>query len=112
MTGEIPTARARLIERIVAAARRGRLTPLEAGFLRAYYHGVAEEDLAARDPRALAAAALDHLDFGRVRRRRTLVKLFSPSLERDGFTSPHTLVLVVAPDMPFLVDSLGIVFQQ
>jgi glutamate dehydrogenase len=117
MTSEIPAGRLRRIDRIVASARRlggrRRLTPLEESFLRAYYRGVAEEDLAAREPGYLAAAALDHWRLGRVRRaNRPLVRVFSPRPEQDGFASPHTLVLVVTRDMPFLVDSLGIVFSQ
>jgi glutamate dehydrogenase len=117
MSTDIPAARVRLIERIVLAARhalRGRrLAPLTERFLRAYYHGVAEEDLAARDASYLAAVALDHLRFGSARpRSRPVVRVFSPRRERDGFTSPHTLVLVVTRDMPFLVDSLGIVFSR
>jgi glutamate dehydrogenase len=117
MTSAIPARRARLIERIVAAARArarpGRPAPVAAPFLRAYYRGVAEEDLATRDPRYLAAAALDHLALGSRRPSgRTLVQVVSPTLERDGFASAHTLVQVVAPDMPFLVNSVGIVFSR
>ncbi len=117
MTPQIPAARLRLIERIVSAARRlsgtGGLTPRSERFLRAYYRGVAEEDLAARDARYLAAAALEHLRFGRARRRqRSLVRALSPGVEHPDLASPHTVILVVTTDMPFLVDSLGIVFSR
>ncbi|MGH8221083.1 MAG: NAD-glutamate dehydrogenase [Steroidobacteraceae bacterium] len=117
MTQNVPAERLRLIEKIIAAARRaakrGRLAPLAEDFLRAYYHGVAEEDLAARDPRYLACVALDHLARGRLRRAdRPLVRVFSPDAQREGFSSPHTLVEVIARDMPFLVDSLSIVFSR
>ncbi|MGB6451718.1 MAG: hypothetical protein WBE92_13280, partial [Steroidobacteraceae bacterium] len=123
MTSRIPAARLRLIERIVSAARQlarsERIAPrsgiprLAESFLRAYYHGVAGEDLAARDPRYLAAAALAHWRLGRVRpRQRPLVRVLSPGAGREGSMSPHTQVLVVTNDMPFLVDSLGIVFSE
>ncbi|HEY2589980.1 MAG TPA: hypothetical protein VGI35_00205, partial [Steroidobacteraceae bacterium] len=117
MTQNVPAERLRLIEKIVAAARRAakprRLAPLAEQFLRAYYHGVAEEDLAARDPHYLALVALDHLGGGRLRRTdRPIVRVFSPDAEREGFSSPHTLVEVIARDMPFLVDSLSIVFNR
>jgi len=133
MSHDVPAERLRLIEKIVAAARHvaagrsrqryaagrqqhraaGRRAGLEERFLRAYYHGVAEEDLAARDPRYLAAAALDHLRFGRTRRAdQPLVRVFSPDAWQDGFTSPHTLVYIVTRDMPFLVDSSSIVFSR
>ncbi|MGH8304201.1 MAG: NAD-glutamate dehydrogenase, partial [Steroidobacteraceae bacterium] len=43
---------------------------------------------------------------------RSLVRVFNPLAADDGFESPHTLVLTVTDDMPFLVDSLGIAFGR
>jgi glutamate dehydrogenase len=110
----IPAARVALIERIAravpAAGGRG---GLRQRFLRSYFHGVAEEDLAERTPRQLARAALAHLEFGARRAPgRSLVRVFNPQLKSDGFESPHTLVLTVTDDMPFLVDSLGMAFSR
>ena len=108
----IPAARVALIERIARAAPRGR-NELRQRFLRAYFHGVAEEDLAERTPRQLARAALTHLQFGAHRASgRSLVRVFNPQSKGDGFESPHTLVLTVTDDMPFLVDSLGMAFGR
>ena len=60
----IPAARVALIERIRrAAGRAGGPRHLSQRYLRTYFHGVAEEDLAAREPRALAKGALAHLQF-------------------------------------------------
>ncbi|HLY53791.1 MAG TPA: NAD-glutamate dehydrogenase [Steroidobacteraceae bacterium] len=105
----IPAARVALIERIARAAPAGvARRDLRQRFLRSYFHGVAEEDLAEHQPALLARAALAHLDFGARRPRgRSRVRVFNPGVE-DGFESPHTLVLTVTDDMPFLVDSLGI----
>jgi len=111
----IPAARVKLIERIVAEAGRRNGTPIarRRSFLRAYFKGVGEEDLSQREPGVFAAAALRHLEAGRKRPPgRALVEVFNPQLERDGFESPHTLVLIVTDDMPFLVDSVGVVFSQ
>ena len=112
----IPAARVKLIERIVAAARTrvaGTSLQLRRRFLRAYFRGVGEEDLTQREPASFAAAALRQLEEGRVRApRRALVEVFNPDEKRDGFTSPHTVVLIVTDDMPFLVDSVGVVFSQ
>src|SRR5579863_215208 len=105
----IPAARVALIERIArSAAANGGRHGLAQRFLRGYFHGVAEEDLAAREPRGLSRAALAHLKFATQRPgQHPLVRVFNPQVERDGFESPHTLVLTVSDDMPFLVDSIG-----
>ncbi|HEY4447788.1 MAG TPA: NAD-glutamate dehydrogenase [Steroidobacteraceae bacterium] len=110
----IPAERAALIERIARTSPGGgRRNELRQRFLRAYFHGVAEEDLAERPPGQLARAALAHLQFGTRRAPgRSLVRVFNPQMEADGFESPHTLVLTVTDDMPFLVDSLGMAFGR
>src|ERR1700722_5021302 len=110
----IPAARVALIERIVrSAATDGGRQGLAQRFLRSYFHGVAEEDLAAREPRGLSRAALAHLKFAAQRPgQHPLVRVFNPQAERDGFESPHTLVLTVSDDMPFLVDSIGMAFAR
>ncbi len=115
MHGKIPAARLELIERMVARARRARArsSPLGGGFIRGYYRGVAEEDLAARRIEDLTGAALRHLEIGAKRKPgESLVQVFNPDPERDGFTCSHTVIMIVTDDMPFLVDSMGIVINQ
>jgi glutamate dehydrogenase len=117
----IPAARVALIERIAhtvsADGKRGRegrsLMELQRRFLSAYFRGVGEEDLGERAPALLARAGLNHFEFGAKRAPgQSLVRVFNPDPQRDGFESPHTLVMTVTDDMPFLVDSLGIVFSR
>src|SRR6202140_1817981 len=110
----IPAARVALIQSIArAASGSGGRNELRQRFLRAYFRGVADEDLAERTPRQLAKAALAHLAFGARRAPgRSLVRVFNPDAQRDGFESAHTLVLTVTDDMPFLVDSLGMAFSR
>jgi len=116
MLGKIPVARLALIEKIVAHALKSvpkaqRLLTRE--FLGAFFRGVAEEDLRAHRPSDLAAAALAHLAFGRRRPANAVLVDIAPPLEVDAPTASHRALLrVVAPDMPFLVDSIGIVFSQ
>ncbi|HTX04398.1 MAG TPA: NAD-glutamate dehydrogenase [Steroidobacteraceae bacterium] len=82
-------------------------------FLRAYFRGVGEEDLAERTPATLASAAQSHLELGwRRAPGQTLVRILNPDRARDGFESPHTLVQIVTDDRPFLVDSVGIAFGR
>src|SRR5580704_1678596 len=121
----IPATRVALIERVAnavsqankrggggGAAGRG-LMELQQRFARAYFRGVGEEDLAERTPGLLARVALNHFEFGSKRAPgQSLVRVFNPDPERDGFDSPHTLVMTVTDDMPFLVDSLSIVFKR
>jgi glutamate dehydrogenase len=77
-----------------------------ARFLEHYYAQADAEDLA-RDPQMLAAAALSHLAWARVRQPATAnLRVFNPTVERDGWTSEHTIVQAANDDMPFLVDSL------
>src|SRR4051812_42923360 len=105
MLGKIPAARLALIEKIVVEATRSlprtRRT-LAADFVRAFFRGVAEEDLRAHRPVDLAAAALAHLEFGKTRRgAQVLVELAPPLGTKNDNTSHRALVRLVAPDMPF-----------
>jgi glutamate dehydrogenase len=116
MLGKIPAARLALIEKIVAQALKSvprAQHPLTREFLGAFFRGVAEEDLRAHRPADLAAAALAQLDFGRKRAGNAVRVDIAPPLNTDATTASHRALLrVVAPDMPFLVDSIGIVFSQ
>jgi glutamate dehydrogenase len=86
--------------------------PAVQSFVRAYYANVATEDLAGRDPKQLSTIALSHLAFARRRRGRALVRVFNPTQREDGYTSAHTVIELVNDDMPFLVDSIGLVLTQ
>ncbi|HLF10039.1 MAG TPA: NAD-glutamate dehydrogenase domain-containing protein, partial [Gammaproteobacteria bacterium] len=102
--------RAKYLEAICARGREltlGAELPVDrAQFLERYYAQADVEDLA-RDPHMLAAAALSHLAWASARKPGTAkLRVFNPSLERDGWTSEHTIVQTANDDMPFLVDSL------
>ena len=71
MTTTIPAARQKLIERIAQSARalKRRGDPLDVQeFVRQYYRGVGEEDLAEYRPETLAALALAHLRSASLRK--------------------------------------------
>jgi glutamate dehydrogenase len=116
MLGKIPATRLALIEKIVAhIAPRSTLGNKRylSEFLRAYYRGVAEEDLRMRAPEVLAAAALEHLALGKRRpASQPLVKIVPARPGSSKLAAHRALVRIVTDDMPFLVDSLGIVFNQ
>jgi glutamate dehydrogenase len=116
MLGKIPAARFALIEKIVADAVKNvsaNKRSIIGDFVRTFFRGVAEEDLRAHPANELAAAAIAHFEFGRVRSgSRALVEM-APAFNTSNVSAAHrALVRVVAPDMPFLVDSISIVFTQ
>ena len=116
MLGKVPASRVRLIEAIIRAARgRGPAAEraLRETFIRTYFRGVADEDLVTRGPADLAGAALTHFEGARNRRPgRPWVRVFNPDPARDGFRSPHTVVMIACDDMPFLVDSMVMAVNQ
>ncbi|HSZ39570.1 MAG TPA: NAD-glutamate dehydrogenase [Trebonia sp.] len=83
----------------------GTAPPGGSGFLGAYYHFVAPEDLVPAGPSRVAATAARHAAIGAVRPQgRAVVQV------RDGgdasLTGAATVVDIVTDDMPYLVDSL------
>ena len=76
-------------------------------FLRRYYRHVATEDLLARDPEDLLGAALSHQQLAASRPAGTAnVRVFTPTVEENGWSCGHTVIEIVTDDMPFLVDSV------
>ena len=77
-------------------------------FLAGYYRQVAVEDLALADPTDLLGAALSHLRAAHDREpSQAVVNVYTPTIDELGWSNGHTVVEVVAEDMPFLVDSLA-----
>ena len=116
MDQNAPDARQRVVNEMLESAAssgpRHSLANLEA-FLVQYYRNIPLSDLKARKPVDLAGAALGHLTFGASREPgETLARIFNPSSEEDGWDCSHTIVEVVTDDMPFLVDSLGMVINR
>ena len=75
--------------------------------LERYYRHVATEDLLDRRPEDLVGAALSHRSLALERRPgQTRVRVFTPSVEEEGWATGHTVIEIVTDDMPFLVDSV------
>ncbi|HEY6798399.1 MAG TPA: NAD-glutamate dehydrogenase [Kineosporiaceae bacterium] len=100
--------RAQIVAKAVEAADRqsspdGGLAPLIARYLR----HVAVEDLAEREPLDLAGMVSSHRQMAEHRPQGTAnVRVFTPTVETNGWATGHTVVEVVTDDMPFLVDSV------
>ena len=102
------------IERLqrVAAARRPD-DPLFSGFLPPAITSCPSSISPKRDDDDLYAVAQAHLNVGRVRQKgETLIRVLSPNRDRDGWSSDRTIVLLVADDAPFLVDTVRIVLER
>ncbi|HET6753248.1 MAG TPA: NAD-glutamate dehydrogenase [Jiangellaceae bacterium] len=107
MGDRLDEAKSELLARAAAAAsHRGNRAEIEA-FLRRFYRHVAPEDLVDRDPVDVIGAAMSHRQFAQTRPQgRSLVRVYTPTVEEHGWSSGHTVVEVVTDDMPFLVDSV------
>ena len=99
-----------LLDRIVELARprsegaRGDEIEL---FLRHYYRRLPTENIQGRDAEDLYFSALGMLNFMRSRTTgHDKLRVYNPSLDADGWSSPHKVIDLVTDDRPFLVDSL------
>ncbi|MFD8996943.1 NAD-glutamate dehydrogenase [Streptomyces abikoensis] len=76
-------------------------------YLQRYYLHTAPEDLTGRDPVDVYGAAISHYRLAENRPQGTAnVRVHTPTVEENGWTSSHSVVEVVTDDMPFLVDSV------
>ncbi|AQT72742.1 NAD-glutamate dehydrogenase [Streptomyces sp. fd1-xmd] len=76
-------------------------------YLQRYYLHTAPEDLTDRDPVDVFGGALSHYRLAENRPQGTAnVRVHTPTVEENGWTSSHSVVEVVTDDMPFLVDSV------
>ena len=76
-------------------------------FVDHYYERVAPEDLLTHSTMDLYGAVVSHWSFLYHRKPDEIkVRVFNPIYEQHGWQSTHTIVEIVHPDMPFLVDSI------
>ena len=116
MHGSAARPRLRLMKDVLEIARRIAPKSAQEGldiFLEAYYSNVGLEDLRERTPEDLAGAAVSHLGLASRREPgEPRVRVYNPTEAQHGWNSTHTIVEVVTDDMPFLVDSLGMVINR
>ncbi len=92
----------------VIAQRDGHAPPDPAGFLERYFQNVAMEDLVGRRPDDLAGLALSHRTAAAQRPQGTaVVRVFTPTEDTVGWSTGHTVIEIVAADVPFLVASVN-----
>ena len=99
--------RAALLSRAAALAGERGFSAGDRLLVQGYFADVADVDLLSRDAADVCAGVLAHRTLARLREPgRSLVRVFTPGIAEDGWTTPHTVVQVVTDDMPFLVDSV------
>ena len=107
-------SRAKLIDDVVVLAKRdvgasasARTKSFVELFVRAFYANVPPDDIKGETADNLAGAALSLWRFAQQRKPgRPKVRVYTPSLQDDGWRSSHTVVEIINKDMPFLVDSV------
>src|SRR5687768_12413156 len=104
------------LDAVVAAAKA--LVPvaeqtLLGDFTRAFYARQPEEDLSLRPVASWATIAATMFAFAATRNAgEARVRVVTPGRDADGGEGNYTLIQVANDDMPFLVDSVGMVLSQ
>jgi glutamate dehydrogenase len=103
-------AKTDLVESVLALARKrvsGKQAEQVEEFVRQFFRQVDPDDMHTREPADLCGAALSLWSLLRQRHgEEAKVRVFNPRPDEDAWQSPHTVIEVSHPDMPFLVDSV------
>ncbi|MBZ2168324.1 NAD-glutamate dehydrogenase [Marinobacter sp. F4216] len=82
-------------------------------FAKQHYAHIPLEELTSRRFSDTYGAVLASWQFLQKRQAdETPVSVFNPDLESDGWQSTHTVVFILHPNIPFLIDSLRIAINQ
>ena len=105
-----------LLDPIFAAIRRrvgGRAGDDASAFASAFYQRRSPDELPLHGADGWAALADDFRAFAKLRKPGTAsVRLYNPTLAKEGWESPHTVLQIVNDDMPFLVDSVTMALAE
>ncbi len=105
-----------LVDEIVGSRPKSKILTTKKqveSFLRHYVIDVPVEDMANRPTEIMARAAIAHLEFGTVRKKhQPLLRIFNPTIKKQGYESIYTIVEMVNDDMPFLVDSVSAAIKR
>ena len=73
-----------------------------------YFESADPDDLATLSETDREGAARAHHELARARHPGTdVVQVVNPTRATDGWQSPHTVILIVTDDLPFVVDSVN-----
>lgn len=84
-----------------------------AEFAHQFFATIALDDLREWSIDDLTSAAIHFWSLMQTRKPNEIkIQIYNPDQERDGWHTTHTIVEVICDDMPFLVDSLRMVFNR
>ncbi|MDR3426940.1 NAD-glutamate dehydrogenase [Silvimonas sp.] len=82
-------------------------------FLASYYADLPEDDFPAHQPEDWLGATQAHRRLGQCRQQdESLIRIYNPTPPEHGWQSTHTIIELVAPNMPFLVDTVGMAIAR
>ena len=91
-------------------ARQARLAKM---YVQYYFRRVPLDDLVHEAPATLATIVSSQLAFVASRSPgETLIRIFNPQIEEDGWESKHTIIEMFNDDMPFLVDTTTLTLSE
>jgi len=107
-----------MLEPVLTAMRQRYPDPVQAqlasAFVAAFYQRMEADELPLHPTATWAAIAANMLEFVRLRPpgQMSRVHAFNPTVENDGWQSPHTVLQIVTDDMPFLVDTVSLTLAE
>ncbi|WP_198780143.1 NAD-glutamate dehydrogenase [Shewanella putrefaciens] len=82
-------------------------------FATCLYAHMSKDDLNARNDSDLYGAVLSLWNaLNKTPKGQTHLRVFNPSQSKHGWQSTHSIIEVIQPDMPFLVDSVGMALNR
>ncbi|MGL4832931.1 MAG: hypothetical protein ACRCXH_00780, partial [Shewanella sp.] len=82
-------------------------------FANCLYAHMSKDDLNARNDSDLYGAVLSLWNaLNKTPKGHTHLRVFNPSQAKHGWQSTHSIIEVIQPDMPFLVDSVGMALKR
>lgn len=82
-------------------------------FIKRYLRNADDDDLQRRNADDVLGECLAHWHLGYERQPgESKVRVINPDAETTGWSSPHSVVLIINDDLPFLVDTARLVVRQ
>ena len=78
-----------------------------------FYGGMSIEEIQMHDSGHWAAVILDFLNsINTMKKGSSVVRVFNPQKNKNGYENHHTVIQISCQDMPFLVDSVALAFTK